>query len=96
MADDVQRLAIDFENHSQQDDVRFTELKVILKGIDDKLDVLKNSFSNTSTDVAVLRSRVDSHLDGHKNGQWFAVVGLSVITLIINSVFFAIQHVSFK
>lgn len=95
----IQKLTLEFENHQKQDALAFTELKTLLKSIDNKLDIMSINAGLISTKMAVLESQFNNHLKGHdeinkekdssiRNGLY----AIAIVTLVLNVVGFVIQH----
>mgnify|MGYP001581412665 FL=1 len=104
---DIQKLQLDLENHTRQDDRIYLEFKTILKNIDDKLTAFILSFNTHTTELAVLKANFESHLKTHtdekiaseshqKNDMVKIGTILTVLTILINLGIWALNHFVLK
>ena len=100
---DIQKLQLDLKNHMEQDERVFSEFKALLTSIDNKLTTMTVNDSTHNTDVAVLKTQFQNHLNEHKTleekgktGTIWIGLGLTVLTIIINLITWALQHIVVK
>lgn len=98
---DIQKLQLDLKNHMEQDERVFGEFKHLLTSIDNKLTLMASNDNSHNTKFEVLKSKFDTHLDEHKQTSekykgtavWLGI-GLTIFTIIINAIMWALTHVS--
>lgn len=92
----VQKLAVEFQYHSKQDEINLKKIDTSLVSINDKLDLIKTLIDRSKTDIAVLENKFENHVQNHEHAQKVATrnatITLTVITIVINIITFIISH----
>ena len=88
---DMQKLAIEFENHAEQDDRNFGAIQAFLEKIDSKIDKITNGNVELATKVAILETNMVNNQKLYRNEKKAFYAGVFAITIVLNLISYFIQ-----
>jgi predicted nucleic acid-binding Zn-ribbon protein len=92
----IQKLQIQFTDHSKNDEKALKAIHETLKSIDSKIDRFTSTIASVQTQLAVNTTNFTNHVKNHEQSKMHLGIILTVATIVINIVTFVIQHVVFK